>query len=573
MLGRRPVTLSRLGSTDSRGKDLKTAKYKAGFGKIEATCRLARKRNIDYAWIDTCCIDRTSSADLTEAINSMFRIYEASSVCFVYLADLPSLPHLPPGSQAPYTASRGSDRETTGACEPQGFAQVPPLLRRCRWLTRGWTLQELIAPKRVEFHDRFWYFRGSKSLWIKPLAEITGIHPRALASSRNLDEHSVAARFSWAAQRQTTRVEDAAYCLMGIFGVHMPVIYGEHASAFIRLQEEICKKTNDLSLFAWTAQPRDGPQDSLRGLFATSPDEFAQCARVARLPALYARDSEFSATNKGLCFHAPLMPSGIRVNHYVMPLECSESYNISPGGKTATTRQPVGIHLAEVGGRFVRVRPDELHIFADGKTAGAGGDTSLSPSTAIYARGTLSRTEVKGLIKELNVKVVAIRLLLPGNGIRLLQKEPRAAWHAPQAAFCTARAGRREGFLCFWLVHVKARDVAPGLNGHSDDGLKGNLQTLRHPAFQCLIVCVLDAERRTYVWTEQEEDRWRTANPSPVARPIVGRGMKSKLGGLHQSRDTTATVTVSAPKITWIHGGDGRCDLEFSVTHNAVGKS
>ena len=276
-LRRRLGTLLGLRSTDPRGQDLETAKYKAGFEKIEATCRLARKQNIDYAWIDTCCIDRTSSADLTEAINATFRIYEASSVCFVYLADLPSLPHLPPSSQAPpYTASRGLDRETTGVCEPQGFAQVPPLLGRCRWFTRGWSLQELIAPKRVEFHDRFWYFRGSKSLWIKPLAEITGIHPRALASRRNLAEHSVAARFSWAAQRQTTRVEDTAYCLMGIFGVHMPVIYGEHENAFIRLQEEICKKSNDLSLFAWTAQPRDDPQDSLRGLFATTPAEFGE---------------------------------------------------------------------------------------------------------------------------------------------------------------------------------------------------------------------------------------------------------------------------------------------------------
>lgn len=495
----------------------------------------------------------------------MFRIYEASSVCFVYLADLPSLPFLPPGSQAPPY----SGRETEGTCEPRGFAQVPPLLRRCKWFTRGWTLQELIAPKRVEFHDRFWYFRGSKSLWIKSLAEITGIHPRALASSRNLDEHSVAARFSWAAQRQTSRVEDIAYCLMGIFGVHMPVIYGEHASAFMRLQEEICKKTNDLSLFAWTAQPRDGPQDSLRGLFATTPAEFAQCARVLRLPTLHTRDSEYSATNRGLCFHAPLVPSGIRVNHYVMPLECSESYNLSPEGKTATIRQPIGIYLANVGGRFLRVRPDELHIFTDGKTAGVGGN-SLSP---FYARGTVSRTEAKGLIKELSIKVVAIRLLFTGAGIKLLEKEPRAAWHAPQAAFCTPRAGRREGFLCFWLVHVKAQDVALGPAGHGDGGFKGGLQTFRHPAFQCLVVCVLDAERRTYVWTEQEEDRWRTANPSPAARPIVGRGMKSKLGGLHQSRDTTAIVTVSAPKIIWVHGGDGRCDLEFSVVHNIVAKS
>ena len=256
-----------------------------------------------------------------------------------------------------------------------------------------------------------------------------------------------------------------------------------------------------------------------------------------------------------------------------MPLECSESYRLSPGGKTAAARQPIGIYLAEVGGRFVRVRPDELHVFADGKAAGAGGGTSLPPSTAIYARGTLSRTEAKGLVKELSIKVVAIRLLLPRDGTRLLQKEPRAAWHAPQAAFCTARAGRREGFLCFWLVHVKAQDVALGPAGHGGDNFKGGVPTLRHPAFQCLVVCVLDAERRTYVWTEQEEDRWRTANPSPMARPIVGRGMKSKLGGLHQSRDTTATVTVSAPKIIWAHGGDGRCDLEFSVAHNVVAKS
>jgi len=123
------------------------------FRKITETCRLARERGIPYVWVDSCCIDKTSSAELTEAINSMFRWYKEAVVCFTYLADL----------------AVDSDM----ACD----------LQKCKWFTRGWTLQELVASKNVEFYDEAWNLVGDKIILLKDLFEITRIHKLVLQDS------------------------------------------------------------------------------------------------------------------------------------------------------------------------------------------------------------------------------------------------------------------------------------------------------------------------------------------------------------------------------------------------------
>ncbi|KAF2866292.1 heterokaryon incompatibility protein-domain-containing protein [Massariosphaeria phaeospora] len=186
-----------------------TTLRKPGYVKIAKCCEIARKYGLEFAWVDTCCIDKSSSAELTEEINSMYKWYEGATVCIAYLADLTE------------------DIES---------------LRESRWFTRGWTLQELVAPGWVEFYDQSWANRGNKTSWRDRLSEITGISPGILHGENTLDQIPVAVRMSWASKRETTRDEDMAYCLLGIFDINMPMLYGEGSKAFLRLQEEIIKQ-------------------------------------------------------------------------------------------------------------------------------------------------------------------------------------------------------------------------------------------------------------------------------------------------------------------------------------------
>ncbi|KAH7922675.1 HET-domain-containing protein [Leucogyrophana mollusca] len=195
-----------------------------GYTKIEHCCAQARADGYEYVWVDTCCIDKSSSAELSEAINSMYRWYAEAAVCYAYLEDV----------------SSGEDP----ACRTSRF-------RRSKYFERGWTLQEVIAPERVEFFARNWIKIGTKNSLVSVIANITGVDKRILLQKLSLADVSVAKKMSWAAQRRTTRVEDRAYSLMGIFGIHMPLLYGEGENAFIRLQHEIMRTSNDQSIFAW----------------------------------------------------------------------------------------------------------------------------------------------------------------------------------------------------------------------------------------------------------------------------------------------------------------------------------
>lgn len=191
--------------------------------KVHSCCILAERHGYHWIWNDTCCIDKSSSAELSEVINSMFQWYAKADVCYAYLydvEDLGSLDFLSPFYQS-------------------------------RWFTRGWTLQELIAPPAVVFVSARWQVLGTKTGLVEHLENITGVDSRVLLRRRDLADVSVAQKMSWAAARKTTKVEDEAYCLMGLFGVNMPTIYGEGRAAFYRLQGEIMKAVPDQTLFAW----------------------------------------------------------------------------------------------------------------------------------------------------------------------------------------------------------------------------------------------------------------------------------------------------------------------------------
>jgi hypothetical protein len=197
-----------------------TGSSKKGYRKIQFCAQRAEIDGLRYFWIDSCCIDKSSSAELSEAINSMFRWYQDAAKCYVYLSDV--------------SMHECSEAESSRPPWESAFAQS-------RWFTRGWTLQELLAPRLIEFfsldHGRI----GDKASLEQKISEITRIPIQALQGSP-LNQISKEERRSWSANRLTTIEEDQAYCLLGIFGIHMPLIYGEgKRNAFRRLQEEIDK--------------------------------------------------------------------------------------------------------------------------------------------------------------------------------------------------------------------------------------------------------------------------------------------------------------------------------------------
>ena len=257
--------------------------------KIRGACNVANAHGYSWVWIDTCCIDKTSSAELSEAINSMFQWYALSGVCYAYLHDVPSGNGLLDAAYSPFRLSR--------------------------WFTRGWTLQELIAPRFLMFMSNDWVPLGTKASLSDVVESITGVDAAVLTFSRDIADVSVARRMSWASSRHTTRVEDEAYCLMGLFGVNMSTLYGEGRDAFRRLQEEIMKRTSDHTLFAWGGilPERNIPgklvPDALEAanfLFAPSPAAFVGSANMVSISPEKAI--------KAAAEYLSVLPSGVRVS-------------------------------------------------------------------------------------------------------------------------------------------------------------------------------------------------------------------------------------------------------------------
>lgn len=231
---KREVSLQMLGDPKS--------KVLPGYSKIERCCELALSEGWKYAWIDTCCIDKTSSADLSEAINAMYGWYEKSQVCYVYLADVTA-------------------------------ATFDEVFRFSRWFFRGWTLQELLAPRTVVFYGSNWEELGTKWSLRDEISRATGITYHQMIDHKRVN---VATKMSWAALRKTTRIEDTAYSLLGLFDINMPLLYGEGSKAFMRLQHEILQaQENDESIFAWTDAKRYHC-----GLLAPSPAAFALSGNI-----------------------------------------------------------------------------------------------------------------------------------------------------------------------------------------------------------------------------------------------------------------------------------------------------
>jgi hypothetical protein len=197
-----------------------SGKDKAGYNKIRFCGERAKKDGLQYFWVDTCCINKANHTELSEAITSMCRWYREAAKCYAYLSDV--------------SVGHDSNNQTKQTWEAA--------FRKSRWFTRGWTLQELLAPKSIEFYSREGVRLGDRETLEREIHETTGIPINALRGAP-FSDFSVDERMRWAEKRTTKRKEDKAYCLQGIFDVFMSLKYGEGDNAFIRLKNKIDKSS------------------------------------------------------------------------------------------------------------------------------------------------------------------------------------------------------------------------------------------------------------------------------------------------------------------------------------------
>lgn len=284
-----------------------TIRSQSRFSKIKSCCELAASKGLSFVWIDTCCIDKSSSAELSEVINSMYAWYKNSRVCYVYLVDFDS---------SKQTRSIDGDH-CAHRCDMGG-----------RWFERGWTLQELLAPPDVQFFDRWWTRLGSKWELEQQISKLTGI---SLEHLKNPNDACVAVKLSWASGRKTTRLEDRAYCLLGLLDVNLPLIYGEGEKAFLRLQYEFVKNSSDESVFAWT-----DPEMQWGGIFARSPSAFAGSGDIIEASFEHLERTPYTMTNRGLAMeiswggHDPVYFSESHRCRQTLELQCARFGESTP---------------------------------------------------------------------------------------------------------------------------------------------------------------------------------------------------------------------------------------------------
>lgn len=286
-------------------------KLKKGYNKIVSACDQAIEDEIRYVWIDTCCIDKTSSAELTESINSMYRWYYSAQICYAFLHDAKPL------SASSDIEQTDWNRDGRPHVKESIYHMYKASIQHCRWFTRGWTLQELIAPREVVFLGPGWKRIARKSGITDLLSNITRIEREVLESRNSIAEVSVSRKMSWAARRKTTRIEDRAYSLLGLFNVNIPLLYGEAERSFVRLQEEIIRTSVDHSIFL--CHPRDPFLEA--SLLAFSPDDFYNVPKIDWWGDTDV-DSSYQFTNQGLRIRLKLVRDPYDSQRYLGALNC-----------------------------------------------------------------------------------------------------------------------------------------------------------------------------------------------------------------------------------------------------------
>jgi hypothetical protein len=299
-----------------------TARKRREF-KIGLFCDMAYTHGYQWAWIDTCCIDKRSSAELTEAINSMFRWCKQADRCYVYFNDVS------------WNKDNVEDEESYGR------------LNEGEWFKRGWTLQELLAPRSLHCYDKNWKWFGDKISLSEQFSMATGISDAHLHDQSTA---SVAMKLSWAAYRQTSRIEDVAYSLLGLFDINMPMLYGEGENAFQCLQRKIIKKLDDESIFGWSSAETFRPN----GMLAPSPAAFADCGGVKKSADGVAVRLPYAMTDKGLELYVDV-PRPLDHQHLTIVFGLNGEQRVVPKGKG----KYLAIELEKFGDSWQRVNCDQ----------------------------------------------------------------------------------------------------------------------------------------------------------------------------------------------------------------------
>ncbi|KAF4462092.1 het domain [Fusarium albosuccineum] len=507
---------------------------KKGLSKMMSSVGLAARKGFQHIWIDTCCIDKTSSAELSEAINSMYQWYAEANICYAYLADV-----APAGTEDPF-ATRSS-------------------FRRSRWFTRGWTLQELIASPQVEFFASDWSHLGSKNgdiEFTRLLNQITGIQLDVLTGQMSPQEVSLASRMHWAADRETTRVEDIAYCLLGIFDVNMPLLYGEGKRSFIRLQEAILSREEDQSLFAWhfessAVEEEDqtwqiGNSGRLSGLLADSPARFWDNSDIEMAMPLTLTSSPPTVTSKGLGVDFLLLPCEddqlAKEADFRVLLNCERI-------KDGQRESPV-IYLKRIwgmGDQFARVRPD-LKTF-------------ISPNISLLDGGTDERVFVKQdpssdikTIRVLSAKSTSQLQLgkdLAGRQLtgdwKIKDAWPKQGWDEQNQTFQTRNLtfGLPCGIFRLDLSaagHTRTIDVAIGIHAPSERLCRSWCQIMTRDSFL--------APESAYSWAVREAQSENITYNELSTQDIHGSDMSTWIAVTERNRRRGVDITlhVLSPK-------------------------
>ena len=324
------------------GEERDEIRQRPGYQKIIDSCEKAKKDGYERLWVDTCCIDKRSSAELSEAINSMYRWYANSKVCYAQLHDV---------SEPSFPTERNEAKYSDN-----GWPE---------WFSRGWTLQELIAPSVVQFFNEDWFYLGDKKSLANCLSVITRVPQHILEDGLPAERPCVAQIMSWAADRRTTREEDRAYSLLGLLDVNMPMLYGEGKRAFQRLQLEIIRTSNDQSIFAWDPE---GKTPRIGSILADDPNFFRDCddmetmelddftdyyrGRFTEEELCSIREERlgfFLVTNRGIQIGLPLSPYPGSRSVFTAMLTCRSPRRLG--------YMPVTIHLAQWKSNYHRYSP------------------------------------------------------------------------------------------------------------------------------------------------------------------------------------------------------------------------
>lgn len=369
--------------------------------------RLATRRPT-HIWVDTCCIDKSSSSELSEAINSMFAWYQQAAFCVAFLEDYDH-----PGGEADSKVKLDEDA-----------------FKHCRWFTRGWTLQELLAPGVLYFVDKNWVFLGAKPGLKDQVSAASDIDAKFLVDGV-WRKANIAKRLSWAAKRETTRPEDLAYCLLGVFGVHMPLLYGEGGhSAFIRLQEEITKEFDDHSIFAWGRrnQARNGPWNESPnvhlGAFASHPSQFLGLADLKTYPG--DEEEPYTVTNKGIRIRLPIVQVDSKTKIAIIRCHTEEPLGGFMGIYIEDCEDRPGVHCRDSTKVALAVVSDNVAQSAETKLV------------FLLKKTTLKNESIETMASISSISVTAVH----NCGCDIVSAAPEELWDTKYGTLSLRRRGR-----------------------------------------------------------------------------------------------------------------------------------